>query len=131
MEVQPLGDRVLCERIAQKEMTEGRIIIPETLRDETYVAKVVAVGPGEPQPVGRIVVGAGVSGRWPHDIEIQRRPVGCAPGDIVVFGKFSGAEVQVDGRELFIIRDDEVLAILKGFREEDVSDVKVTPKKKE
>ncbi len=88
----PLGDRVLIERLEDKEKTSGGIIIPDAAKEKAQTGKVIAVG------TGRI------------DASGQTIPMNVKAGDIVYFGKYSGTDA---GKELLIVREDEILGILE------------------
>ena len=96
MKVRPLHDRILLKRIEEKESVKGGIIIPDTAKEKPQEAKVLAVGPGKVTDDGKV------------------QPVDVKVGDTVVFGKYSGTEVKVDGDELLIIREDDVLGVLES-----------------
>jgi chaperonin GroES len=91
--VTPLHDRVLVQRIEEKESAKGGIIIPDTAKEKPQEGEVIAVG------AGRIEKGA----RIPLDVKV---------GDRVLFGKYSGAEIKVDDQEYLILKEDEILAKL-------------------
>jgi len=86
----------LVKRLEEKEQVQGGIIIPDTAKEKPQQAKVLAVGPGRVTDDGKL---------QPIDIKV---------GDTVVFGKYSGTEVKVDGEELLIIREDDVLGVLES-----------------
>ncbi len=94
MKVQPLYDRVLLKRIETKEQKKGGIIIPDTAKEKPMEGKVVAVGSG------RLEKG-------------QRIPLEVKAGDTVLFGKYAGTEIKIDDVEHVILREDEVLGIVK------------------
>ena len=96
MALRPLHDRLLVKRLEEKEQMQGGIIIPDTAKEKPQEAKVLAVGPGRVTDDGKL---------QPIDIKV---------GDTVVFGKYSGTEVKVDGEELLIIREDDVLGVLES-----------------
>jgi chaperonin GroES len=87
MKVRPLGDRVLVKRIEEEEKTSGGIIIPDTAKEKPMQGKVIAVGKGK---------------------------VSEDEGDRVLFGKYSGTEVTIDGEEHLIMREDDILAVITG-----------------
>jgi chaperonin GroES len=91
----PLGGRVLIDPIEQEEMTAGGIILPETAKEKPQEGKVLAVGPGERDEDGK---------RIPLDLKV---------GDKVLFAKYSGTEVKMDGKKLLILRESDVLGILE------------------
>jgi chaperonin GroES len=95
MKVKPLNDRVLVLRIGEEEKTSGGIIIPDTAKEKPQEGKVVAVGPGKVNDEGKKVV-----------LDVKA-------GDKVLFGKYSGTEIKIDGVEHLIMREDDILAILE------------------
>ncbi len=94
MKVRPLHDRILVERIEEGEQRVGGIIIPDTAKEKPQQGKVVAVGNGKVKDDGK------------------RVPLDVKEGDTILFGKYSGQEIKVDGQEFLIMREDEVLAVL-------------------
>jgi chaperonin GroES len=96
MALRPLQDRLLVKRLEEKEQVQGGIIIPDTAKEKPQEAKVLAVGPGRVTDDGKI------------------QPIEIKVGDTVVFGKYAGTEVKVDGDELLIIREDDVLGVLES-----------------
>jgi chaperonin GroES len=94
MKLRPLNDRLLVKRIEEETKSKGGIIIPDTAKEKPSEAVVVAVGPGALDEHGK------------------RRPVAVMAGDRVLFGKYSGSEVTLDGTEHLIIREGDVLAVL-------------------
>jgi chaperonin GroES len=96
MALRPLHDRLLVKRLEEKEQVFGGIIIPDTAKEKPQEAKVLAVGPGRVTDDGKV------------------QPIDVKVGDTVVFGKYSGTEVKVDGDELLIIREDDVLGVLES-----------------
>jgi chaperonin GroES len=94
MKVRPLHDRLLVRRIEEKEMARGGIIIPDTAKEKPMEGKVLAVGNGRVLENGK---------RLALDVKV---------GDRILFGKYSGNEIKVDGEEVVIVREDEVLAIM-------------------
>jgi chaperonin GroES len=95
MKFRPLHDRILVRRIESEEKTKGGIIIPDTAKEKPQEALVVAVGPGRVNDEGKVT------------------PLDVKKGDKVLFGKYSGSEVTLDGEEHLIIREDDVLAVLE------------------
>jgi chaperonin GroES len=93
MKIQPLHDRLLVKVVAQEEKTRGGIILPDTAKEKPQQAEVLAVGPGRVLDNG------------------QRQNPEVKIGDIVVFSKYSGAEIKIDGEEHLILRESDVLAI--------------------
>jgi chaperonin GroES len=92
----PLGDRVLVKRVKEEEKTKGGIIIPDTAQEKPQEGEVVAVGPGARDEDGE---------RIKMDLEV---------GDRVLFGKWSGTEVKVDGEELLIMKESDVMGVLEA-----------------
>src|SRR5688572_19789628 len=92
MNVKPLADRILVRRLEQKEEIRGGIIIPDTAKEKPTEAEVVAVGPGKVTKHGKRI-----------SLEIEK-------GDRVLLGKYSGTEVKIDGEDLVILREEDVLA---------------------
>ena len=95
MELRPLNDRVLVLRIEEKEKTSGGIIIPDTAKEKPQEGKVIAVGPG----------------KW--DENGERIPLEVKKDDRVLFGKYSGNEINIDGVEHLIMREDDILGIIQ------------------
>ena len=95
MNVKPLEDRVLLQRVETEEKTEGGIIVPESAKEKPQEAIVRAVGPGKVNDAG-------------ERVEMQ-----VSEGDKVLFGKYSGTDITVDGEEMLILRESELLAILE------------------
>jgi len=95
MKVRPLQDRVLVKRIDEESKTKGGLIIPDTAKEKPVEGKVIAVGNGKVLEDGKV------------------RPLDVHTGDRVLFGKYSGSEIQIEGREHLIIREDDVLAVLE------------------
>ena len=96
MALRPLHDRLLVKRLEEKEQVQGGIIIPDTAKEKPQQAKVLAIGPGRTTDDGKL------------------QPIEVKVGDTVVFGKYSGTEVKVDGDDLLIIREDDVLGVLES-----------------
>jgi chaperonin GroES len=94
MKIRPLNDRVLVVRIEEKEKTSGGIIIPDTAKEKPQEGKVIAVGPGKLDENGK------------------RIPLEVKKDDRVLFGKYSGNEVMIDGVEHLIMREDDILGII-------------------
>ncbi|NTV41818.1 MAG: co-chaperone GroES [Syntrophobacteraceae bacterium] len=96
MELKPLNDRVVLKRIEEEQRTAGGIIIPDTAKEKPIQGEVMAVGSGKVMEDG------------------SRRPLDVKAGDRVLFGKYSGTEIKVEGEELLIMREDEILAIIEN-----------------
>jgi chaperonin GroES len=94
MKVKPLHDRILVKRIEEGEQVVGGIIIPDTAKEKPQQGKVVAVGAGKIDDKGK---------RVPMDVK---------DGDTILFGKYSGQEIKLDGEEFLIMREDEVLGVI-------------------
>src|SRR5467141_452721 len=90
----PLGDRVLVKRIKEEERTKGGIVIPDTAKEKPQEGKVVAVGKGKFNDDGKLI------------------PLEVKAGDKILFGKYSGSEVKLDGEEHVIMREEDILGIL-------------------
>jgi chaperonin GroES len=95
MAIRPLHDRILVKRVKEEETTKGGIIIPDTAKEKPIEAKVVAVGTGRILDSGEI------------------RPLAVKKGDLVLFGKYGGTEVKIDGEEHLILREDDILGIIE------------------
>ena len=95
MKIKPLSDRVIVVRIEEKEKTTGGIIIPETAREKPQKGKIAAVGPG----------------KW--DKNGKRTPPEVKKGDHILFGKYAGNEVKIDGVEYLIMKEDDILGIVE------------------
>ena len=96
MKFRPLHDRVVVRRIEEDERTRGGIIIPDTAKEKPQQGEVIAVGPGAPDEKGKV------------------QPLDVKPGDRVLFGKWSGTEVKLDGEELLIMKESDILGVLEG-----------------
>ena len=92
----PLHDRILVRRVEEAETTRGGIIIPDSAKDKPQEGEVVAVGQGKVLDNG------------------TRLEMALKPGDRILFGKYSGNEIKVDGEEFLIMREDEVLGVIEG-----------------
>jgi len=95
MKIRPLHDRILVKRIEEEAKTKGGIIIPDTAKEKPQEGKVIAVGNGKVNDDGEL------------------RPLDVHKGDRILFGKYSGSEIQLEGEEHLIIREDDVLAVLE------------------
>ena len=95
MKVRPLYDRILVRRVAEEEKTKGGIIIPDSAKEKPSEGEVVAVGSGKVSDKGEL-----------RALEVKK-------GDRILFGKYSGNEIKVDGDELIILREDEVLGVIE------------------
>ena len=92
--MKPLGSRAVVEPIEQEEVTAGGIVLPETAKEKPQKGTVLAIGPGD------------------RDENGKRIPMDIAAGDVVLFAKYSGTEIKVDGKKLLILRESDILAIL-------------------
>src|SRR5947209_20581456 len=95
MIVRPLHDRIMVERLEEKEVKKGGIIIPDTAKEKPQEGKVIAVGSGKVGDNGKKI------------------PLDVKAGDKILFGKYSGSEVKIDDKEYLIMREEDVLAILE------------------
>ncbi len=95
MELRPLHDRILVKRLEEQEQRQGGIIIPDTAKEKPQQAEVAAVGNGKLLDSG------------------ERVPVELKVGDRILFGKYSGSDVKIDGQEYLILREDEILGVLE------------------
>jgi chaperonin GroES len=96
MKFRPLHDRVVVKRIEEDTKTSGGIIIPDTAKEKPQQGEVIAVGPGARDEAGKIVA-----------LEVKA-------GDRVLFGKWSGTEVKIDGEDLLIMKESDILGVLEG-----------------
>src|SRR4051794_10217198 len=96
MKFRPLHDRIIVRRITAEEKTAGGIIIPDTAKEKPMEGEVIAVGPGARDEQGQI------------------QPLDVKAGDRVLFGKWSGTEVKLDGEELLIMKESDVMGIIEG-----------------
>jgi chaperonin GroES len=96
MKFRPLHDRVVVHRIEEDVKTPGGIIIPDTAKEKPMQAEVIGVGPGARDESGKIV------------------PLDVKKGDRVLFGKWSGTEVKIDGEELLIMKESDILGVIEG-----------------
>jgi chaperonin GroES len=95
LKIRPLHDRILVERLEEKEVKKGGIIIPDTAKEKPQEAKVIAAGNGKVSEDGKKI------------------PLDVKAGDKILFGKYSGSEVKIDDKEYLIMREEDVLAILE------------------
>ena len=96
MKFRPLHDRVVVKRVAEEEKTKGGIIIPDTAKEKPQEGEVIAVGPGARDDSGKI------------------QPLDVRTGDRILFGKWSGTEVKLDGEDLLIMKESDIMGILEG-----------------
>ncbi|MCK4726087.1 MAG: co-chaperone GroES [Anaerolineales bacterium] len=95
MSLKPLGNRVVVEPEEQEEITAGGIVLPETAKEKPQKGNVLSVGPGE------------------RDEDGKRIPMDVAPGDKVLFAKYAGTEIKVEGQKLLILKESDLLAIVE------------------
>ena len=95
MAFRPLGDRVLVKRVEEEEKTKGGIIIPDTAKEKPQEGEVIAVGPGARDDSGKV------------------QPLDVKTGDRILFGKWSGTEVKLDGQDLLIMKESDILGVLE------------------
>jgi len=95
MDLRPLGDRVLVRRVEEAEQIRGGIIIPDTAKEKPQQGEVIAVGNGKLLDTG------------------ERVPIDVQPGDKILFGKYTGADIKLDGDEYMILREDEILGVIE------------------
>jgi chaperonin GroES len=95
MNIRPLQDRILVKRIEEEEQTEGGIIIPDTAKEKPIEGKVIAVGKGKVSEDGKIMT-----------LDVKR-------GDRILFGKYAGTEVKIEGEEHLIMREEDVLGVIE------------------
>ena len=96
MNVRPLHDRIIVLRIEEGEQKIGGIIIPDTAKEKPQQGKVIAAGKGKVKDDGKVV------------------PMDVKKGDLILFGKYGGQEIKLDGQEYLIMREEEVLAVIEG-----------------
>ena len=96
MKVRPLHDRIIVQRLEEGEQRVGGIIIPDTAKEKPQQGKVVAAGKGKAKDDGKVL------------------PLDVKAGDTILFGKYSGQDIKIDGDEYLIMREDEVLAVLEA-----------------
>jgi chaperonin GroES len=95
MKIRPLQDRVIVKRVAEEEKSKGGIIIPDTAKEKPQEGKVIAAGKGKVGDDGKV------------------RPLDVKAGDRILFGKYSGTEIKIDGEEHLILREDDILGVLE------------------
>jgi chaperonin GroES len=96
MDIRPLHDRIVVKRLEQQEAMQGGLYIPDSAKEKPQEGQVVAVGNGKKTEDGKVL---------PLDVKV---------GDRILFGKYSGSDIKLDGEEYMIMREDEVLAVLEG-----------------
>jgi len=95
MSIRPLHDRVVIQRLEEERTSPGGIVIPETAAEKPMKGKIIAVGHGKVLDNG------------------ERRPVEVKPGDQVLFGKYAGTEVKIDGEDYLVMREDDIMAVFE------------------
>ncbi len=95
MKIRPLQDRIIVKRLAEENKTKGGIIIPDSAKEKPLEGKVIAVGNGKLQDDGKL------------------RPLDIKAGDTILFSKYSGTEIKIEGEEHLILREDDVLAVIE------------------
>ena len=96
MKFRPLHDRVVVRRVEQESKSAGGIIIPDTAKEKPMEGEIIAVGPGGRDESGKLI------------------PIDLKPGDRILFGKWSGTEVKIDGEELLIMKESDVMGVIEG-----------------
>ncbi|WP_025324408.1 co-chaperone GroES [Deferrisoma camini] len=96
MKLRPLQDRVIVKRLEEEEKTAGGIIIPDTAKEKPQRGEIIAVGPGKKNDEGKL------------------QALDVKPGDKVLFSKYAGTEIKVEGEELLIMREDDIMAVIEG-----------------
>ena len=96
MKIRPLQDRVIVKRLEEEEKTKGGIIIPDTAKEKPQEGKVIAVGKGKMTEDGKLI---------PLDVKV---------GDRILFGKYSGTEIKIEGEEHLIMREEDILGMIEG-----------------
>ncbi|HYD40711.1 MAG TPA: co-chaperone GroES [Anaeromyxobacter sp.] len=94
--IRPLQDRIIVKRVQEEEKTKGGIIIPDTAKEKPIEGKVIAVGNGKVQEDGKV------------------RPLDVKAGDRVLFSKYAGTEIKIEGEEHLIMREDDILGVIEG-----------------
>src|SRR5580658_4849297 len=94
----PLHDRIVVRRVAEEETTRGGLIIPDTAKDKPQEGEVISIGKGKSNDEGKV------------------RPLDVQPGDRILFGKYAGTEVKLNGEDLLIMREEEVLGIIESAK---------------
>lgn len=98
MQVRPLHDRVLVERLDEEEKSAGGIIIPDTAKEKPMQGRVLAVGNGARDDSGKLI------------------PLDVKAGDVVLFGKWAGTEVKFDGKEYLIMKESDIMGVIEGAK---------------
>ena len=95
MKIRPLQDRIIVKRTEEEETTKGGLIIPDTAKEKPQEGKIIAVGKGKVNEDGKVL------------------PLDVKPGDQVLFGKYAGTEIKIDGEEHLIMREDDLLGVVE------------------
>lgn len=96
MKIRPLQDRVMVKRLEEETKTAGGIIIPDTAKEKPQKGEIVAAGPGKKNEDGKV------------------QPLDIKAGDKVLFSKYAGTEIKVEGEELLIMREDDIMGVIEG-----------------
>jgi chaperonin GroES len=96
MKIRPLQDRVMVKRLEEEQKTAGGIIIPDTAKEKPQKGEIVAAGPGKKSEDGKLL------------------PLDVKAGDKVLFSKYAGTEIKVEGEELLIMREDDIMGVIEG-----------------
>ncbi len=96
MKIRPLQDRVIVKRLEEEEKTKGGIIIPDTAKEKPQEGKIIAIGKGKMTEDGKLI---------PLDVKV---------GDKILFGKYSGTEIKIEGEEHLIMREEDILGVIEG-----------------
>jgi len=96
MDIRPLHDRIIVERLEEETKTAGGLIIPDTAKEKPQQGKVIAVGKGKKTEDGKVL---------PLDVKV---------GDKILFGKYAGTEIKIEGKEFLMMREDDVLGVVEG-----------------
>jgi chaperonin GroES len=96
MKLRPLHDRIIVKRVEEEKKSAGGIVIPDTAAEKPSQGEVVAAGPGKTDDSGKVLA------------------MGVKVGDKILFGKYSGTEVKVDGEDLLVMREEDVMAVIEG-----------------
>ena len=96
MKIRPLHDRIIVERLEEETKTAGGIIIPDTAKEKPQQGKVIAVGKGKKTEDGKVL---------PLDVKV---------GDKILFGKYAGTEIKIEGKEYLMMREDDILGVIEG-----------------
>jgi len=96
MDIRPLHDRIIVERLEEETKTAGGIIIPDTAKEKPQQGKVIAVGKGKKTEDGKLI---------PLDVKV---------GDKILFGKYAGTEIKIEGKEFLMMREEDVLGVIEG-----------------